>query len=286
MNYSELSINLHRHVSRLSAHIGERHMWKDGSLDRAADYIESEFVSIGYKTVRQNYTAYGRKVCNLLSIKPGRADHAIVIGAHYDSVPGSPGADDNASAVAGLIELARLMKSDNSRYDIHFVAFANEESPCFGSDYMGSMRYARFLKLSGQKIAFMVCLEMIGFFDKYRRQLYPISFMRHFFPRKADFIGIVSDMKSGRIAFSLAARMRARADIPVACLVAPLAVGGIDRSDHSAFWRHGFKAVMITDTAQYRNVHYHKETDTVDTLDFDAMSKVVAALHAAIVLYP
>jgi Zn-dependent M28 family amino/carboxypeptidase len=282
MDQSAINTNLRRHVSRLSEHIGERHMWKEGSLDRSAEYIESELQAAGYRPVRHKFTAYGRPVCNLVAVKPGSIDDTIVIGAHYDSVPGSPGADDNASAVAGLLELARLMKSDSSRYTIHFVAFANEESPCFGSDYMGSMRYARFLKEIGAKIAFMVCLEMIGYFDKRQAQRYPLRFMRHFFPKKANFIGVVSNLQTGRIALSLAAKMRQGADIPVACLVSPLPVGGIDRSDHSAFWQHGFKAVMITDTAQYRNFNYHKETDMIGTLDFDAMGQVVTALRGAL----
>jgi Zn-dependent M28 family amino/carboxypeptidase len=278
-----IHLNLRRHVSRLAGHIGERHMWRPGSLERSADYIESEFLASGYRPVRHNYTAYGRRVCNLVAVKPGRVDDTIVIGAHYDSVPGSPGADDNASAVAGLLELARLIQPGGNSSTIHFVAFANEESPCFGSDYMGSMRYARFLKESGTRVAFMVCLEMIGFFDKRLTQRYPLKFLRHWYPEKADFIGVVSNLESARIAWSLTAKMRAAADIRVACLVAPLPVGGVERSDHSAFWHYGFKALMITDTAQYRNKHYHKETDTPDTLDFNAMTQVVTALHAAIV---
>jgi Zn-dependent M28 family amino/carboxypeptidase len=285
MSAEAVARNLHRHVSWLSDQIGERHMWKQGSLERAADYIASELESAGYHPIRQKFHAYGKPVCNLLAVKPGATHETIVIGAHYDTVPGSAGADDNASAVAGLLELARLMKSGSSRYTIHFAAFANEESPSFGSDYMGSMRYARFLRDNSEKVAFMVCLEMIGFFDKQRPQRYPLRAMRFFYPSRADFIAVVSNMASGRTAFSLASRMRARSDIAVACLVAPLPIGGIERSDHSAFWHYGFKAVMITDTAQYRNANYHRETDTIATLNFDAMSQVVTALHGAILSF-
>ena len=206
-----------------------------------------------------------------------------MIGAHYDSVPGSPGADDNASAVAGLLELARMLKNHRCACGLNFAAFVNEESPSFGSDFMGSMQYARLLKERGEIVAFMIALEMIGCFDKRKYQNYPLRLMRRFYPRTGGFIGVVGDFRSHRPVLALARAMRRQGLVPTSALVAPRQFGGIDRSDHSAFWRHGFKALMVTDTAFFRNENYHRETDTIDTLDFKVMADVVASLFAALV---
>jgi hypothetical protein len=149
LNASEkrtLAENLRRHVPRLSVDIGERHLWSGDSLERAASYIESEFSAAGYAPTRQAYTAYRRPVANIIAEKKGTRPQSIVIGAHYDSVPGSPGADDNASGVAGLLELARMLRTTSCTCGFKLVAFVNEESPSFGSDYMGNMQYARRLR--------------------------------------------------------------------------------------------------------------------------------------------
>ena len=278
-----LSQNLRRHVASLSVDIGERHLWNGDSLERAARYIESEFNVAGYAPTRQTYTAYRRPVSNIIAEKKGTRPQSIVIGAHYDSVPGSPGADDNASAVAGLLELARMLRAVSYASSFKLVAFVNEESPSFGSDYMGSMQYARLLKERGENVAFMIALEMIGFFNKRKPQSYPLRLMRHFYPKTGDFIGIVGDLRSHRPVLALARAMRRQGLVPTSALVAPRQFGGIDRSDHSAFWRHGFKALMVTDTAFFRNENYHRETDTIATLNFEVMADVVASLFAALV---
>ena len=278
-----LAQNLRRHVARLSVDIGERHLWSGDSLERAAQYIESEFSAAGYAPTRQTYTAYRKPVSNIIAEKKGARPRSIVIGAHYDSVPGSPGADDNASAVAGLLELARMLRSLNCACGFKFAAFVNEESPSFGSDYMGSMQYARFLKDRGEDVAFMIALEMIGCFDRRKPQNYPLRLMRRFYPKTGDFIGVIGDLRSHRPALALARAMRRQGLVPTSALVAPRHFGGIDRSDHSAFWRHGFEALMITDTAFFRNENYHKETDTIDTLNFEVMADVVASLFAPLV---
>lgn len=285
MNASEkraLAENLRRHVARLSVDIGERHLWSGDSLERAAQYIESEFSAAGYAPTRQTYTAYRRPVANIIAEKKGTRPQSIVIGAHYDSVPGSPGADDNASGVAGLLELARMLRTTSCTCGFKLVAFVNEESPSFGSDYMGSMQYARRLRQRGENVAFMISLEMIGCFDQHRPQNYPLRLMQRFYPRTGDFIAIVADLHSHQPARVLARTMRKEGLVRAAVLVAPRQFGGIDRSDHSAFWKHGFKALMITDTAPFRNENYHRETDTIDTINFDAMTAVVASLFAAL----
>jgi Zn-dependent M28 family amino/carboxypeptidase len=286
MNASEKEIllrNLRRHVAHLSVNIGERHLWNGDSLEQAAQYIESEFSAAGYVPMRQTYLAYRKPVSNIITEKKGTRPHSIVIGAHYDSVPGSPGADDNASAVAGLLELARMLRNVSCASRFRLVAFVNEESPSFGSDYMGSMQYARLLKARGEDVAFMIALEMIGYFDQRKSQHYPLGLMRRFYPQTGDFIVVIGDLHSQQLARALARTIRRQGLVRAAALVAPRFFGGIDRSDHSAFWRHGFKAIMVTDTAMFRNENYHRETDTIETINFEVMADVVASLFAAVV---
>jgi Zn-dependent M28 family amino/carboxypeptidase len=286
MNASEKEIlrkNLRHHVAHLSVDIGERHLWNGDSLAQAAQYIESEFSAAGYVPMRQTYLAYRKPVSNIIAEKKGARPHSIVIGAHYDSVPGSPGADDNASAVAGLLELARMLKGRKCASSFRLVGFVNEESPAFGSDYMGSMQYARHLKQRGENVAFMIALEMIGYFDRRKPQHYPLGLMRPFYPKTGDFIAVIGDLHSQQPARALARAMRREGLVRTSVLVAPRLFGGIDRSDHSAFWKHGFKALMITDTAFFRNENYHRETDTIETINFEVMANVVASLFAAVV---
>jgi Zn-dependent M28 family amino/carboxypeptidase len=239
-------------------------------------------IGYGYTPARQNYKAYGQTVSNIIAEKRGSNPETIVIGAHYDTVPGSPGADDNASAVAGLLELARLMANHACRLSLILAAFVNEESPAFGTDYMGSMHYAKFLKQERRDIRFMISLEMIGYFSKDRPQNYPVGLMRSFYPKTGDFIAVVGDLKSWRIVHWLARSIQRFGGLKTATLAAPRHFGGIDRSDQLAFWNHGFKAVMVTDTANFRNPNYHLESDTVDTLNFDMAARVVAGLFGAL----
>ncbi len=271
--------NLYRHVEFFSGHVGERHLWKDGSLERTADYIESAFTSYGYSVWRQTYPCYRKKVSNLIVEKKGEDEGTVVIGAHYDTVPGTPGADDNASAVAGLLELARLHREAPNKKTLLFVAFANEEPPCFGFPNMGSMVYARHLKERKTSVEVMVSLEMIGFFRPERIQNYPLPGMSLFYPKTADFIGVVGNFPSSRCVSFFKKGIRRHSAIDVRSLIAPEFFGGISLSDNFSFWRYGYKAIMVTDTSFFRNRNYHQETDTIDTLDFDKMAEVVKGVH-------
>jgi len=270
--------NLYKHVEYLSVNIGERHLWRENSLAKAADYIESAFADDGYAVRRQTYSCYGKNVSNLIAEKTGRDDEVIVIGAHYDTVPGTPGADDNASAVAALLELGRLHKRGLYRKTLLFVAFVNEEPPCFGSHNMGSMVYANHLKEQGISVEVMISLEMIGFFSKERIQNYPLPGMFLFYPKTADFIGVVGNFRSSKYVSFLKKGMRRYSKIDSRSLTAPEYLGGINLSDNYSFWHHGYRAVMITDTSFFRNRNYHQETDTIDTLDFESMAEVVKGL--------
>jgi Zn-dependent M28 family amino/carboxypeptidase len=271
--------NLRQHVGYLSVKIGERHLWKGESLSQTAEYIESAFISSEYPVERQTYACYGKNVSNLIVEKTGTEKEAVVIGAHYDTVPGTPGADDNASAVAGLLELARLHRNIPSRKTLLFVALANEEPPCFGFSNMGSMVYAKSLKEQGYPVEVMVSLEMIGFFRPERIQNYPLPGMSFFYPKTADFIGVVGNFRSSRYVSFFKKGIRRHSDMDARSLTAPEFFGGINLSDNSSFWRHGYKAIMVTDTSFFRNPNYHQETDTIDTLDFDRMAGVVKGLH-------
>lgn len=271
--------NLYQHVGYLSVRVGERHLWREGSLDRAAGYIESTLTSFGYSVQRQTYSCYGKNVSNLIVEKTGVGQEAVVIGAHYDTVPGTPGADDNASAVAGLLELARLHRDLPSIKSLLFVAFVNEEPPCFGFPNMGSLIYARSLKEEGRWVEVMVSLEMIGYFRKERIQNYPLPGMSLFYPRRGDFIGVVGNFPSAKHVIRMKKGIRKHSTIDVRSLVAPEFFGGINLSDNFSFWRNGYRAIMVTDTSFFRNPHYHQETDTIDTLNFEKMAEVVKGLH-------
>ena len=274
--------NLRRHVHYLSSVIGERHMWNNKSLDRAAEYIDSEFRKKNFEVNHQTYSCYGKNVSNVIVKKKGRVNDAIVIGAHYDTVPGSPGADDNASSVAVMLETAKLSRAIHNENTLVFVAFANEESPCYGTENMGSMVYADSLRNSGVSVRVMICLESIGYFSEDEYQQYPIPGMRLLYPKMADFLVVVGNFKSRRYVSYLRRAIRKNTRIHVRSLIAPEYVAGINRSDQFAFWHYGFNAVMITDTAFYRNKNYHRETDTIDTLNFDFMTQIVKGLYGAL----
>lgn len=271
--------NLHKHVEYLSVTIGERHLWKEGSLGRTADYIESVFTGYGYAVERQTYSCYGQNVSNLIAEKTGTDSPMVIVGAHYDTVPGTPGADDNASGVAALVELARLQQRNPGRRRFCFVAFVNEEPPCFGSYNMGSMVYARHLREQEVSVEVMLSLEMIGFFSRELIQNYPLPGMRLFYPKRADFIGVVGNFRSSRYVSFFKKGMRRYSEMDSRSLTAPEYLGGINLSDNYSFWHHGYRAVMITDTSFFRNKNYHQETDTIDTLDFERMAEVVKGLH-------
>jgi Zn-dependent M28 family amino/carboxypeptidase len=274
--------NFLRHVEHLSARIGERNLWKGDSLEQAAAYIEETFRRYGYAAVeRQTYTCHGKTVSNLVTETAGEGSR-IVVGAHYDTVPGSSGADDNASAVAGLLELARLFRDSAGSKKITFVAFANEEPPFYGSNNMGSMVYAASLKAKKVPVDFMIALEMIGYFSKEKIQRYPLPGMGLSYPETADFIGVVGNFPSWGCVSALKKGIRKHSRIDVQTMVGPESVGGINLSDNLSFWRHGYKAVMVTDSAFFRNRHYHQETDTMKTLDFDSMVEVIKGLFHAL----
>lgn len=281
----DLVLNLKSHVMELSGRIGERNAVRYESLNKAADYIEKCFKAYGYEPESQFYVLEGRKYRNIHVTVPGNRapGEIIVVGAHYDTVIGTPGADDNASGVAGLLELSRLFAGESPGRTIRFAAFTNEEPPFFRTGNMGSRVYAREARKNRENIVAMLCLEMIGYFSADKgTQGYPLPLMNAFYPKTADFIAVVGNLGSRSLVHRVAGSMKGRSGVGVESLATVAWVPGVDFSDHYSFYQEGYRAVMITDTAFYRNANYHMHTDTPDTLDYASMAQVVHGLRQGI----
>jgi Zn-dependent M28 family amino/carboxypeptidase len=271
------------HVERLAGDIGERNVFAPEALQRAAVYIEDEWGAMGYDVERLEYDVSGIRCANLVTTRKGSARHSeiLLLGAHYDSVLGSPGANDNASGVAALLEIARMFHAIEPVLTVRFVAFVNEEPPFFWSRQQGSMVYAEAARRRGDDIRLMASLETIGCYrDQPGSQSYP-PFFRFFFPNRGNFIGIISDFGSRPAMQRLAEAFRAHSEFPLQTVSTFRFIPGVSWSDHRSFWRHGYPAVMVTDTAFYRYRHYHAPTDTADKLAFPELAQVTLGLFGA-----
>lgn len=285
MDMEEVRSNLISTVRYLSEEVGERSYLQPGKLEKAALYIEERFRSYGLSVERQALTYRGKSYYNIIAEVKGRegSDGIIVIGAHYDTVAGTPGADDNASGVATLLELARLTVRMPLERTVRFVAFGLEEPPVFMTSRMGSYIYAKGLKEEGVNLYGMISLEMTGYFcDNPGCQHYPLPGFRWFYPERGDFIAFVGNIPSRRFTNRLRDSFRASSTLPVESLNTLSIVPGVNFSDHWSFWRFGFPAIMVTDTAFYRNPNYHGPGDTPSTLDYDRMARLVTGLHRAL----
>lgn len=264
----ELAERLRRHVSVLAE--SERNV----DLERAARYIESAFKAHGVAVESDWFVSRGRKVRNLQT--PGPA--SIVVGAHYDSVFRSPGANDNASGVAVVIELGAMLPNRG----IRFIAFANEESPYFRGPDMGSWHSAHTSRQRGEALRAMISLEMLGYYrDEPGSQRYPPP-LSLLYPDRANFIGFVGDLGSRELVRNVIAAFRRHARFPSEGVAAPAIIPGIDWSDHWSFRKHGYPAMMVTDTAFNRYPHYHEPSDTADKLDYERMARVTLGLAATL----
>jgi Zn-dependent M28 family amino/carboxypeptidase len=283
---SDLASRLRRHVVTLALGIGERHVGRPQALHAAEAYIAGELAGLGYEVARQTYVAEGIASSNLEVAVPGGARGAEIVlaGAHYDTVPGSPGADDNASGVAALIEIARALRDARCARTVKLVAFVNEEPPFFYWGEMGSRVYARAARARGDDIRVMLSLEMLGCYsDAPGSQEYP-PLLRFFYPSAGNFIGFVSNLRSQRALREVARAFRSASDFPAESLASPALVPGVSWSDQLSFWREGYRAVMVTDTAFYRYPHYHRATDTPEKLDYARMARVVEGLAGALAM--
>ena len=267
---------LESHVRVLAETIGERNDANRAGYDSAASYVEAELTKLGYSVTSMTYSARGREYRNMEVVIAGRKTpgDVVVVGAHYDSVEGTPGADDNASGLACLLELARLLKSEPMDRTVRLVAFANEEPPFFFTEDMGSRRYARAAKQRGDRIVAMLSLETIGYYsDAPGTQHYP-PILGWFYPDRGDFIGFVSNIKSRKLVHRAIGNFRSHTSFPSQGTAAPMSLPGISWSDQWAFWEEGYEAIMITDTAPFRNPHYHRASDRAQTLDYERMARV------------
>ena len=278
-----LADRLEAHVRMLAEMIGERHVGRPQALADAADYITQQWRGLGYEVRPQTYTVERVRCSNLEITRPGtrRPDQILLIGAHYDTVPGSPGANDNGSGVASMLEMARHFANTEVDRTVRFVAFVNEEPPFFFRSQMGSLIYAKAARQRGDNIRLMVSLETMGYYEERAgSQRYP-PFLKSFYPDKGDFVAFVSNFRSRRILRRFVASFRRHSQFPAESLAGFSWLPGVACSDHLSFWRHRYRALMVTDTAFYRFPHYHAPTDKADELDYTAMATVTEGLNRA-----
>ena len=272
-NDSVLEVELRRDVELLAGAIGARAVRVDDSLERAAVWVGGQLEAAGWRVERQVYAVGGADCANLIVERRGttRLDEVVVVGAHYDTVPTTPGADDNASGVAAMLALARYFAHPSVVVNrtLRFVAFANEEPAYFQTELMGSRVYARACRRRGDNIVAMVSLESIGYFtDERGSQRYPSFLAGLFRSSRGNFVSVVGNRASSDLVEQFADALRRAGSVPIESAALPESIPGIGWSDHWSFWREGYPAIMVTDTATFRNPHYHCPSDRPDTLNY------------------
>ncbi|MCI0342050.1 MAG: M28 family peptidase [Planctomycetales bacterium] len=276
---------LEGHVRTLAGEIGERSLGRPAGLARAAAYVEAELRGAGHAVASQEHVAGGEKVRNIEAeiLGTGAADEIVVVGGHYDSVLGMPGANDNASGTAAVIEVARALAGRKLSRTVRFVAFVNEEPPYFKTEEMGSRVYARRCRERGEKVLAMLSLETIGYYrDEPGSQRYPFPFSL-FYPGEGNFIGFVGNLGSRSLVRRCVGSFRSHTAFPSEGGALPGWITGVDWSDHWSFWKEGYPAVMVTDTAPFRYPYYHHPGDTPDRIDYERTARVVAGIARVVV---
>lgn len=274
---------LEAHVRKLSVELGPRDESHIENLDRVAAYIKDEFSQTTALVSEQPYSIKGKSYRNVIAQFGPDSEERIIVGAHYDTAGPLPGADDNASGVAGLLELARLLNRQPPPMRVELVAFTLEEPPYFRTTGMGSWIHAQTLRQDGVRVRAMFGLEMIGYFsDAPGSQRFPIGPLSAFYPSTGNFIGVVGRLGDWSLVRRTKAAMRNAAPLPVYSINAPSFVPGVDFSDQLNYWGAGYDAVMITDSAFFRNRNYHTAQDTAEKLDYSRMAMVVEGVHAAV----
>jgi len=271
---------LKEHVFVIAGEIGERNMWHYSELEAAAGYIEGIYSDLGYNAASQAFKVDNLSVRNLEAEAKGvsLADEIVIVGAHYDSVIGSPGANDNASGVAALLEIARLLSKKTLSRTVRFVAFVNEEPPFYRTGHMGSRVYASRSSRRGEKIVAMFSLETIGCYsDKKGSQHYPFPFS-FFYPHTGNFVAFVGNLSSRQLVRQAIGAFRKTTAFPSEGVAAAGWLTGLGWSDHWSFWKEGYPAIMITDTALFRYGFYHSAMDTPEKVDCARLARVVLGL--------
>lgn len=283
----DLAERMRQHVRAVASE--EHNTRKPEQLERAALYIETTLERAGYKPTRQEYEAGGQRVRNIEAAvgnvtKGKRPERIFIVGAHYDSAVGAPGANDNGSGTAAVLELARLLKTMQpaAGTEVRFVFFVNEEPPFFMGEEMGSMRHAAEMKRQGQQVEGALVLETMGYYsDQPGSQKLPPG-LEEQYPDTGNFIAFVGTIESSALVRQALAAFRSATDFPAHGLAAPAHTMGVTLSDHSSYNRHGYPALMITDTAFMRYPYYHTAQDTPDKLDYASMARVVTGLSKTI----
>jgi Zn-dependent M28 family amino/carboxypeptidase len=270
---------LKAHVVYLSETVAPRSFEHAAKLRAASRYIQAQLAEAGARVTVQDVIVQDEKFNNVVARFGPTQGAVLVIGAHYDAHDTTPGADDNASGVAALLELARLLVQHPPKRPVELVAYTLEEPPHFRTEHMGSVWHAK--SMSGKAVDMMISLEMLGYFnDEEGSQSYPLPLLDMLYPTQGNFIGIVGRFGDWSQVRRLKAAMRGASDLPVASINAPPGLTGVDFSDHRSYWGVGIPAVMVTDTAFFRNHEYHQGGDTADRLDYARMAKVVQGVFA------
>ena len=275
---------LRAHVRMLAETIGERNLWRHRALERTADYILGNLEANGYAPRRQTYEVSRLPVSNIDAALAGalRSVEILVVGAHYDTVNGCPGANDNATGVAAMLELARRFAGHPRPRTIRFAAFVNEEPPFYRTEQMGSLVYARAAKERREQVIGMLSLETIGYYSEAPgSQQYPTP-VALLYPDVGNFIGFVANIQSARLLMKARRAFKRRTPFPLQSAALPDMIPGVGWSDHWAFWEAGYRAMMVTDTAPFRYPWYHTAADTPDKIDYDKLAHVVDGLEAVV----
>lgn len=271
------------HVEKLSGDFRPRDFQHPDHLARCADYIATHFRQAGATVEFQPFTVAGRPFCNVVARFGTANAPRVIVGAHYDSCGDLPAADDNASGVAALIELAYLLGQHPPARPVELVAYSLEEPPTYQTDSMGSVVHARSIANDASHVLGVIVLEMVGTFSDQRgSQSYPMPMLHLLYPNRGNFIGVVGRWNHGAWIKTVKNAMKGRTPLPVRSIRAPALVPGIEMSDHQNYWPLGLPAVMVTDTAFLRNPNYHTLQDTPDRLDYSAMAQVVVSLFEAL----
>jgi len=269
-------------VIYLAGTVGNRDTDHPANLVKGADYIEAELGRAGWKVARHAYVVKGQTVFNLDAEIKGELDEIVLVGAHYDSVMGAPGANDNASGAAAVLALARRMGKEHPRRTLRLAAFVNEEPPYFQTEQMGSLVYAKECKARGDKIAAMMSIETIGCYsDQPGSQRYPSPF-NLFYPKEGNFIAFVGNIGSAGLVKRIVGKFRNDVRFPSEGAAVLGSIEGVGWSDHWSFWQCGYKGIMVTDTAPFRYRWYHTAGDTPDKLDYERTARVVEGLEIVV----
>ncbi len=279
-----LERRLMRHVAVLAGEIGERNVFRPQGLRAAAEYIRNVWTAQGFPVAKEAYEVANQRCVNLIVEQrgTGQPDEIVVVGAHYDSVIGTTGANDNATGVAALLEMSRSLKQTNPARTLRFVAFVNEEPPLFHTEQMGSRLHARNARKRGDHIVAMLSLETLGSYsDRPGSQHYPLPFGA-FYPDRANFLAVVGNLRSRKLVVTFLRHLMEATDFPVEGAATFGWIPGVDWSDHWSFWKEGYPAIMLTDTAPYRYAEYHTPGDLPDRINGPEFARAAHGIIEAV----